>query len=115
MVSSPETSSEKEKRTGNGQTVMNLIKAIHYGEENDEIYLVVVVVDAGTRWFCRKSSPQVHRKPNFFELRRSIFGATSSGLKKGLYFWNQRVETNIGIYIGLGLKDFGNLIYFRNH
>ena len=48
LVSSPETSSEKEKRKGNGQTVMDLIKGIHYDVENDEIYLVAMVVDAKT-------------------------------------------------------------------
>ena len=42
---------------GNGQTVMDSIKGIHYGVENDEIYLVVVVVvDAKMRRFGRKSS-----------------------------------------------------------
>ena len=57
--SSPDTSSEKEKRMGNGQTVMDSIKGIRYGVEKDEIYLVVVVVvDAGTRWFGQKSSPK---------------------------------------------------------
>jgi len=35
---------------------MDSIKGIHYGIEDDEIYLVVVVVDAGTRRFGRKSS-----------------------------------------------------------
>jgi len=56
--SSPENSPKKVKRTGNGQTVMDSIKGIPYGVENDDIYLVVVVVDAGTRWFDRKSSPK---------------------------------------------------------
>ena len=56
--SSPDTSPEKEKRTGNGQTVMYSIKGIRYGEENDEVYLVVVVIGAETRWFGRKSSPK---------------------------------------------------------
>ena len=37
---------------------MDLRKEGHHGEENDEIYLVVVVVDAGTRRFGRKSSPE---------------------------------------------------------
>ena len=48
MVSSSETSPEKEKRTRKGEMVMDSIKGIHYGVENDEIYLVVVVVDART-------------------------------------------------------------------
>ena len=43
---------EKEKRRGNSQTVMDSRKEGHYGEENDEVYLVVVVVDTGTRQFC---------------------------------------------------------------
>ena len=43
---------------GNGQIVMDSIKGIHYGVEDDGIYLVVVVVDAGTRRFGRKSSPK---------------------------------------------------------
>jgi len=37
---------------------MDSRKKIHYGVENDEIYLVVVVVDDGTRRFGRKSSPK---------------------------------------------------------
>jgi len=46
----------KQRNKGeNGQTVMDSIKGIHYGVENDEIYLVVVV-DAGTRRFGQKSS-----------------------------------------------------------
>ena len=114
MVSSSETSPEKEKRTGNGQTMMDLIKGIHYSEENGEIYLVVVV-DVETRRFCRKSSPEVHRKPSFSELQRPICEATSGGSKKGSYFSNQHVKTNTSIYIGLGLKEFGNSRYFRNH
>ena len=61
---------------GNGQTVMDSIKGIHYGEENDEIYLVVVVVDAG----------KARRKPSCSELRRPIYGAMSGGSKNGLYF-----------------------------
>ena len=51
------------------------------GVEDDEIYLVVVVVDAGTRRFGRKSSPEVRRKPSCGELRRPICGATSGGSK----------------------------------
>ena len=39
---------EKGKRRGNSQTVMDSRKEGHYGVENDEIYLVVVVVDAET-------------------------------------------------------------------
>ena len=46
------------KTNGNGQTVMDSTKQIHYSVENDEIYLVVVVVDDGTRRFGRKSSPK---------------------------------------------------------
>ena len=39
--------------------MMDSRKEGHYGEENDEIYLVVVVVvDVGTRRFGRKSSPK---------------------------------------------------------
>ena len=79
--------------------LMDLIKGIHYGGENDEIYLVVLVVDAEMRWFGRKSSPEVRRKPSCAELRRSICGATSGGSKNGLYFWNPRIEGYAGIYI----------------
>ena len=43
-----EMTPEKEKRRGNGQTVMDLIKGIHYDVENNEIYLVAMVVDAKT-------------------------------------------------------------------
>ena len=67
---------------------MDLRKEGHHGEENDEIYLVVVVVDAETRQFGRKSSPEVRRKPSCGELRRPIYGATSGGSKNRLYFWN---------------------------
>ena len=56
--SSPKSSPETKKQIGNGQTVMDSIKGIHYGIEDDEIYLVVVVVDARTRRFDRKSSPK---------------------------------------------------------
>ena len=56
------------------------------GVENDETYLVVVVVDAGTRLFGRKSSLEVRRKPSYAELRRPIYGATSGGSKKRSYF-----------------------------
>ena len=38
--------------------MMDLIKGIHYGLEDDEIYLVVVVVFVETRRFGRKSSPK---------------------------------------------------------
>ena len=57
-MSSPEKLLEKLKRKGNNQTVMDSTKRIHYGVDNDEIYLLVVVVDAETRRFCRKSSPK---------------------------------------------------------
>lgn len=50
------------KARGNDQTVMDSIKGIHYGFENDEIYLVVVVVDAETRRFGRKSPPKNSQK-----------------------------------------------------
>ena len=71
----------------------------HYGVENDEIYLVVVVVDAGMQWFDQKSSPKVRWKPSCGELRHPICGATSGGSKNGLYFWNPRIEGYAGIYI----------------
>ena len=45
---SPERSPENKKQQGNGQPIMDSIKGIHYGVENDEIYLVVAVVDAET-------------------------------------------------------------------
>jgi len=57
-MSSPEKLLEKLKRKGNNQTVMDSTKRIHYGVENDEIYLLVVVVDAETRRFRQKSSPK---------------------------------------------------------
>ena len=56
--SSPENRPEKGKRRRNSQTVMDSRIGIHYGVEDDEIYLVVVVVDAGKRRFGRKSSPK---------------------------------------------------------
>ena len=66
---------EKKNKRSNGQTVMNSIKAIHYGEENDEIFHVVVVVDAETRWFGRNSSSEVRRN-----LAVPNFGVRSAGL-----------------------------------
>ena len=56
---------------------MDLIKGIHYG----------------------KSSPEVRRKPSFFELQRPICGATRGDSKNRLYFWNPRVEGYASIYI----------------
>ena len=50
------TTTKKEKRRENDQTVMDSTKRIYYGVENDEIYLKIRVVDAGTRRFGRKSS-----------------------------------------------------------
>jgi len=91
---------------------MDLRKEGHYGEENDKIYLVVVVVDAGTRRFGRKSSPEVRRKPSFSKLRHPTCESTSGGSKKGSYFWNLRVEGYAGIYIGLGFENFGKTRYF---
>ena len=82
-------------------------KQIYYGVENDEIYLVVVVVDVETRWFSRKSSPKVRRKPSCAKLQRLICGATSGGSKNRLYFWNPRVEGYAGIYIYIGFGNFG--------
>ena len=94
---------------------MDSIKGIHYGVEDDGIYLVVVVVDAGTRRFGRKSSPEVHWKPSCAEFQRLICGATSGGSKNGLYFWNSRVEGYSGIYIYTGFVDFGKSRYFSNY
>ena len=79
------------KMNGKWSNVVDSIKGIHYGGENDEIYLVVVVVDARTRRFGRKSSSKVHWKPSFSELRRPICEAMSGDSKKRSYFWNQRV------------------------
>ena len=78
---------------------MDSRKEVYRGVEDDEIYLMVVVVDAGTRQFGRKSSPEVRRKPSCAELRRPICGATSGGSRNGLYFWNQHVEGYASIYI----------------
>ena len=69
------------------------------GVEDDEIYLVVVTVFAGDIRGGQKSSPKVHRKPSYGELRRPICGATSGGSKNGLYLWNPRIEGYAGIYI----------------
>jgi len=49
---------KRKKRRGNDQTVMDSTKRIHYGVENDEIYLKIRVVDAGTRRFSLKNSPK---------------------------------------------------------
>jgi len=69
------------------------------GVENDEIYLVVVMIFARDVRGGRKSSPKVRRKPSCGELRHPICGATSGGSKNGLYFWKAHVERNTGIYI----------------
>jgi hypothetical protein len=45
------------------------------------------------------------------ELRRGMEGATSSGSRWGFLIWNQRVEENTDIYIGL---EFGNISQFLN-
>ena len=57
-TSSPENRPEKGKQRGNSQTMMDSRKEWQDGVEDDELYLVVVLVDAGTRWFGRKSSPK---------------------------------------------------------
>ena len=49
---------KKEKRRENDQTMMDSTKQIYYGVENDENYLVAVVVDAVTRRFGQTSSPK---------------------------------------------------------
>jgi len=43
---------------GNDQTVRDLCKQVYHGEKNDEGYLLMVMADAGTPWFCRKSLPE---------------------------------------------------------
>jgi hypothetical protein len=58
----------------------------------------------------RRFAGKVRRKRDP-KLRRWICGATNGGSKKGLYFWNQRVEGYAGIYIGLG---FGKVSEFLN-
>ena len=57
-MSSSENRPEKGKQRGNSQTMMDSRKEWQDGVEDDELYLVVVLVDAGTRWFGRKSSPK---------------------------------------------------------
>jgi hypothetical protein len=50
------------------------------------------------------------------EIERNLLvemeGATSGGSRWGFRIWNQRVEENTGIYIGLGFGIFGNTRYF---
>ena len=77
------------------------------GVEDDEIYLVVVVVDAERDGLAGKARRRVRQKPSCAELRRPICGATSGGSRIGLYFWNPRVESYAGIYIYIGFGNFG--------
>jgi hypothetical protein len=38
--------------------------------------------------------------------------ATSGGSRWGFRIWNQRVEENTGIYIGLGFRNFSEFLNF---
>jgi len=64
------TSTKKEKRRGNAQTVMDSRNGRHDGVEDEEGYLLVVAVVVGNGRDGRKSSPEVRRKPSFSKLRR---------------------------------------------
>lgn len=68
MVNLTGNAPEKENK-GEGKTAMDSRKGGYYGDENDEIYLMVVVVFAGDDRGGRKSLPKVHRKPRQAELR----------------------------------------------
>jgi hypothetical protein len=46
------------------------------------------------------------------ELRREMEEAMSGGSRWGFRIWNQRVEENTGIYIGVGFGIFGKTRYF---
>ena len=46
---------KKENGRGNNETIMDSCKRVYHGIENEEIYRLVVVVDAGTRRFCGKA------------------------------------------------------------
>ena len=48
---------------------MDLRKEGHHGEENDEIYLVVVVLMPERDGLAGKARRRVRRKPSFFKLR----------------------------------------------
>jgi hypothetical protein len=52
--------------------VMDLLNQVYHDVEDEEGYLVVVVVvfDGGTRRFRRKSSLESRRKPNFSKVQR---------------------------------------------
>jgi hypothetical protein len=94
-----------------------LRKGRHDDVEEIERNLLVVTEFAGTRRTDRKSSPNLRRKfagtqAVHDELRREMAGATSGGSRWGFRIWNQRVEENTGIYIGLGFVIFGNTRYF---
>ena len=64
LISHGDTRRRMKMRWETGQTVMDSCNRIYHGVENEEIYLWVVVVVAGTRRFARKSSPDVRRKPS---------------------------------------------------
>ena len=65
-----------------GQSVMDSCNRIYHGVENEEIYLWVVVVVTGTRWFAQKSSPEVRRKPSLFRTSASDLGGYGWRLRK---------------------------------
>ena len=94
---------------------MDSRKEVYHGVEDDEIYLVVVMVDVERDGLAGKARRRVRRKPSCAELRRPICGATSVDSKNGLYFCNSRVEGYAGIYIYAGFVDFGKSRYFSNY
>jgi hypothetical protein len=108
---------KRKRGHGNDQTVMDSRKGIHDGVEKIEMNLKVKAEFTGDVQGGRKSSLNHRRKfagtqAVDEELGRGVEGATSGGSRWGFRIWNQRVEENTGIYIGLGFGNFWNTRYF---
>ena len=82
LISHGDTRRRMKMRWETGQMVMDSCNRIYHDVENEEIYLWVVVVVAGTRRFARKSSPEVRRKPSLFRTSASDLGGFGWRLRK---------------------------------
>jgi hypothetical protein len=94
-----------------------LRKGRHDDVEEIERNLAGAMASVGDAGDGQKSSSNLRRKfagtqAAHDELRREMEGATSGGSRWGFRIWNQRIEENTGIYIGLGFEFFGNTRYF---
>ena len=81
--------------------MMDSCNRIYHGVENEENYLWVVVVVVGTRWFARKSSPEVRRKPSLFQTSVSDLGGYGWQLQKRVVLLEPlRREEHRHVFIG---------------